>query len=294
MLISQILLRCSSSIRLSILFSLLLPAAALYPTEAFMQQTKPKSYLVELKGTRPGWPEDITKDEEKIMEEHFQYLKELTLKGKVLMAGPVFGQFGLIVLRVSGEEEARQIMNSEPSVVHGVHTYDLYEMITSLMANNIYRGRYPAEQSNRELVREAVVKCTPATAWQKWTTNEGVRSFFSPNTNVELRVGGPYEIYFDMSAPPGERGSEDCRILSYLPERMLSFEWNAPPQFGPLRQIKTRVVITFEAMGNDSTKVTLHHVGWGVDKGWNEIYDYFDHAWGLVMDSFSKSIAEEN
>ncbi len=97
-----------------------------------------------------------------------------------------------------------------------------------------------------------------------------------------------------MSAPPGERGSEDCRILSYLPERMLSFEWNAPPQFGPLRQIKTRVVITFEAMGNDSTKVTLHHVGWGVDKGWNEIYDYFDHAWGLVMDSFSKSIAEEN
>lgn len=268
-------------------------ALTLYPTEAFMQDTRSKSYLVKLIGTREGWPEKMTDNEKRIMGEHFLYLKELTLKGKVLMAGPVFDEFGLIVLRVSGEDEAREIMAAEPSVAQGVHTYEMTEMVTSLMAHHVYQDRYPAEEPGRELVKEAVVNCTPAEAWHKWTTNDGAQTFFSSNTNIELRIGGPYEILFDMSAPPGSRGGEGNKVLSFLPERVLSFEWNAPPKFELLRQIRTRVILTFEPVTSDSTRVTLHHVGWGTDPGWDGVYDYFDNAWSSVMESFSKSFAND-
>ncbi|PWB72022.1 hypothetical protein C3F09_07155 [candidate division GN15 bacterium] len=80
----------------------------------------------------------MTAREEKIMGEHFHYLKKLTDERKVLMAGPCFSKppFGLIVLHVTSEAEAREIMSKEPSVVNGVHTYDMALLVVSLMAVN--------------------------------------------------------------------------------------------------------------------------------------------------------------
>ncbi len=93
------------------------------------EATAPQFYMVELHGTRAGWPENMTKDEERVLGEHFVYLKELTAKGKVLMAGPVWGKFGLIVLKVQSEAELKDIMEKEPSVVQNVHTYEYAAMV---------------------------------------------------------------------------------------------------------------------------------------------------------------------
>ena len=38
-----------------------------------------------------------------------------------------------------------------------------------------------------------------------------------------------YELHFLEDAPEGRRGSESCRVLAFVPERLLSFTWNAPP-----------------------------------------------------------------
>ncbi len=95
-------------------------------------------YFVRLLGTRPSWPENMTEREEEIMEEHFRYLKKLTEERKVLMAGPCFADppFGLIVLNVENEAELLDIMSKEPSVVGGVHTYDIAPLRVSLIAMN--------------------------------------------------------------------------------------------------------------------------------------------------------------
>ena len=96
-----------------------------------------KHYFVQLLGTREGWPQKMTAAEEEIMAEHFVYLKELVGRGQVLMAGPVFDPvFGLVVLRTESEEEARRLMEKEPSVAGGIHTYTLSEMRVSLMADH--------------------------------------------------------------------------------------------------------------------------------------------------------------
>ncbi len=98
---------------------------------------KKQHYFVKLLGKRPGWPEDMTPEEEEIMGKHFDYLKDLVAKKRVVLAGPVVNPtFGLIILRVESEAEARDIMKSEPSVSKGLHNFEMQPMILSLLMDN--------------------------------------------------------------------------------------------------------------------------------------------------------------
>jgi uncharacterized protein YndB with AHSA1/START domain/uncharacterized protein YciI len=256
------------------------------------QMAKPVQFLAMLVGTRPGWPDDMTPEEERIMGEHFAYLRDLTLKKKVILAGPCFGlKRGLIVLQTDSEAEAQAIMDQEPSVVQGVHTYELYPMVVSLLADFQRRDRHVVDPSDRVLRKEISVGASLDSVWDAWTTSDGVRSFFGEDANVELRVGGPYEVYFNMEVPYGQRGAEGCKVLSYLPREMLSFEWNAPPSFGELRNQHTRVVLQFEQIDSGKTRVTFSQVGWGSGEEWDKLYDYFDKAWSSVLTNLQSRFA---
>lgn len=132
--------------------------------------------------------------------------------------------------------------------------------------------------------KEAVIAAPRAKVWAAWTTVDGVTSFFAPDASVELRLGGPYEMYFKTDEPEGSRGSEGCRILSFLPERMLSFTWNAPPLFPAERTQRTFVVVELvDADGGAGTRVKLTHSGFGAGGRWAEVRGYFDAAWGSVL-----------
>jgi uncharacterized protein YndB with AHSA1/START domain/uncharacterized protein YciI len=250
-------------------------------------------YFVKLIGTRPGWPENISDEESRIMGEHFDYLKDLVAQKKVIVAGPVMNPtFGLVILQVNSKEEALEIMKNEPSVAQGVHTHEMQPMTLSLLAENISPDKFVANPTDRVIHREAVVPATIDEVWNAWTSTEGINKFFSSNAKVELRIGGPFEIYFDMNASPGFRGSEGCIILSYLPKKMLSFSWNAPPSLGEMRNRRTHAVLIFDELEPGSTKVTFDHIGWGEGPQWDEVYNYFDKAWTLVFTNFEKSFAE--
>ena len=251
--------------------------------------SSPQQFFVRLFGTRAGWPDQMTPDEEKVMQDHFVYLKELTARKKVIVAGPCFDPvFGLVILQTASEAEARELMDREPSVVAGVYTYELQPMRVSLAADYRSPDRYVAEPSDRILRQEVVVKAGLADVWAAWTTSEGVESFFAPEARVELRVGGRYEILFVSTAAEGQRGAEDCRILSWLPLEFLAFEWNAPPDFGPLRDQRTQVIVQFQKIDLGQVRVTLMQHGWGIGPEWDRLYDYFDRAWGYVLGNLVK------
>ena len=254
---------------------------------------QPMDYFVKLIGTREGWPENMTPDEDRIMSEHYQYLLDLVAKKKVFLAGPVMDPvFGLVVLRTNSEQEAREIMDNEPSVVQGVHTYELHPMRVSLLVDHVSMDRYVENPGSRMLRKEVTVPTSLDSAWEAWTTTEGVKTFFASSAKVELRVGGPFEMYFNTDAPKGSQGSEDCHILSYLPMQMLSFEWNAPPSFGELRDKRTQVILMFDRVDAAHTKVTFTQLGWGEGEKWDELYAYFDKAWSYVLGNFSKRYTE--
>lgn len=141
------------------------------------------------------------------------------------------------------------------------------------------------------VVKEAVFDGTPEEAFRAFSTSAGWKAAMGVESNIDLRVGGPYEIYFSMEPPPGERGSEGCRVLAYLPGRMLCFSWNAPPQFPNERAQRAWVVLTFTPSDGGKTAVRLEHTGFGDGGRWPEVRAYFDRAWGMVMEAFRSRAA---
>ena len=135
----------------------------------------------------------------------------------------------------------------------------------------------------RVIQKQVIVPTSLAEVWDAWTTVPGVTSFFAPKARLELAIGGPYEMCFDPDAPLGSQGSEGCKVLSYLPQQMLSFDWNAPPQFPNVRKERTWVVILLEVLGERRVKVALTHLGWKDGEEWDEVFCYFTRAWGTVL-----------
>ena len=137
-----------------------------------------------------------------------------------------------------------------------------------------------------------VVDCNLETAWWKWTTHEGLLTFFGADNKIELNLRGAYEIYFLMDNPPGLRGGEGNKVISFLPMRMLSFTWNAPPQYPEVRnhEHRTWVVLEFKTLENGKTEVMLGHFGWPAGELWDEVYCYFVSAWETVMDTFQDTV----
>ena len=82
---------------------------------------------------RDGFYEQPTSEEDNIMEEHFQYLKQATEAGVVLLAGPCLDDtFGLIIFRAENEESARTFMFNDPAVKKNVMMAELHPMRVSL------------------------------------------------------------------------------------------------------------------------------------------------------------------
>lgn len=152
------------------------------------------------------------------------------------------------------------------------------------------------EINDRVIVKQCQAKVSLERAWWKWTTHEGLLTFFGLDNKVQLIPCGPYEIYFLMDQPKGLRGGEGNKVLSFLPLEMLSFTWNAPPNFPEVRnhQHRTWVVLNFEALSKNETKITLKHVGWLEGTEWEAVFDYFDKAWTRVLEWFQASCTSEN
>ncbi len=250
----------------------------------------PVHFIAHLKGTRDTWPHDMTKEEGAVMGDHFLYLQDRMYDRKVLLAGPSLGlEAGVVVLQVDDEAEARTIMDNDPSVLAGLHTYELYDFRASLLYG---RDRLASQETDRQLRRTVVVDAPRGAVWDAWTQEDILTSWFAPYANIELRVGGKYEILFaPPDAPLNTRGGEGCRVLSFLPQEMLSFSWNAPPSLKEARKYRSRIVLQFEDAPDGGTQVTLTHLGFGPEPMWDEVYNDFDKAWSSVLNSLQKHFA---
>lgn len=71
-----------------------------------------------------------TADEERIVGEHFEYLKMLHEKGVVTMAGRTLNTdpsgFGIVIFKAMDEAEARFIFEADPAVKAGMFKGEVY------------------------------------------------------------------------------------------------------------------------------------------------------------------------
>lgn len=149
--------------------------------------------------------------------------------------------------------------------------------------SNDPEGGEAQTMSVKRIEKEIVVPASLSDVWAAWTTVAGVKTFFAPEANVELRPGGPYEMLFGPDQPKGLQGSEGCEILTMRPMELLSFTWSAPPPWPDIRKERAIVVLQFYDLGKSKTRVTLTHLGFGQGKGWEEVHHYFIEAWPVVL-----------
>jgi uncharacterized protein YndB with AHSA1/START domain len=141
----------------------------------------------------------------------------------------------------------------------------------------------PAVAGDRVLRTEVTLEAPVADVWSAWTTEEGLRTFFAPAAHVDLRVDGLYEIFFDPSGPPGQRGADGMRILVLEPQKRFAFTWNAPLDQPEARSQRTVVTLDFADTGPGRTRLRLTHWGWGEGPEWDRAYEHFDRAWSRMV-----------
>lgn len=155
--------------------------------------------------------------------------------------------------------------------------------ITAACALLFADGDVFAANTDRALIKEIVVNGSVSDLWRAWTSETGISTFFARAADIELRTDGRYDIYFFPDEPAGRRGAEGMRIMAVEPERRLAFTWNAPPNWPRVRAMRTFVDVRFTAAGTDTTRVQLRHDGWGDGEDWDQVFDYFDGAWDIVL-----------
>jgi uncharacterized protein YndB with AHSA1/START domain len=150
------------------------------------------------------------------------------------------------------------------------------------MAGQAVSSGSTAQPGNPRALRvQGVVNAPVAQVWRVWTTSEGAEEFFAEKANIKLAIGGPYEIQFD---PRDDRsGTKGLKVLSYSPEEMISFQWNAPTQFPHVRNGGTWIVVEMRPKEKNRTLVTISHLGWKDGPEWDAAFAHFEQGWGELM-----------
>ena len=92
-----------------------------------------------IKPTRADFITTPREEDNQIMSAHFTYLKKLLEDDKLLLAGPTLIEtdpFGLIIVKTGSEQEARDLVENDPSVKSGIqYIIDFRPFRPSLLGN---------------------------------------------------------------------------------------------------------------------------------------------------------------
>jgi uncharacterized protein len=87
-------------------------------------------FLYRVRPTRSGFLAAPTADEEHAVQDHFEYLANLTRQDIVLLAGRTTNDdastFGIVLLEAPSEAAARGVMLADPAVAAGVFAAELF------------------------------------------------------------------------------------------------------------------------------------------------------------------------
>ena len=93
-------------------------------------------YIYIVKPIRKDFTERDDDEEQKIIAEHFEYLKELLDKKVLILAGPALNKrFGIAIYEADSREHAQQILDNDPAVINKVFTGEVHPFRVSLITN---------------------------------------------------------------------------------------------------------------------------------------------------------------
>lgn len=98
-------------------------------------------YLYRIQPIRQGLLLESTPEEDRVVGEHFEYLKRLTEEGTVLLAGRTTttdpSSFGIVIFEVESEAAAREVVRNDPAVKASVFRAELFPYRIALVGPGI-------------------------------------------------------------------------------------------------------------------------------------------------------------
>jgi uncharacterized protein YciI len=287
------------TMKLALVSAALLATSVARPHAAppHLQGELPVMHLVLLEHG-PNWPASPNDPGMRKLLEHRTYVGPLFADGTFVVGGPAVDQScGILVVNLSERAAVERIVQGDPAVQAEVFAPEIRAFSAVQSASFAPRPALPAAPAGLEPIRkEVVVGASLAAAWNAWSTARGQQEFFAPHVELELAPLGAYEVHFLPANPEGQRGAENLRVLSWVPESMISFEWSSPPQFPGARAERSFFTIELEALGATKTRVTLTHLGFAeraaarpeLAEEWKGSRAYFDQAWGTVLERMQR------
>jgi len=144
---------------------------------------------------------------------------------------------------------------------------------------------------------EIELNCDVSQAFNFFTVNEKLESWLPEKAEVEPKVGGKFELFWD----PQNReinSTIGCKITSIKKDKFLSFEWKGPERFQSFMNFcdpLTHVVVVFSSISDDPQKTTLFlfHSGWRDDPEWQKARDYFEKAWSGALTNLKEKLSSK-
>ncbi|MFW9916216.1 MAG: SRPBCC domain-containing protein [Candidatus Thorarchaeota archaeon] len=135
-----------------------------------------------------------------------------------------------------------------------------------------------------KIALEIAISAPVGSVWAAWTQPAIITKWFAPEANIELQVGGAFELFFDP-ADHSHESTQGCVLTKVEPNNLLEFTWKGPGQFAEFMNDPaslTIVKVEFAEAG-DMTQVTLEHAGWGSSPDWNGARGWHEEQWGNVL-----------
>ncbi len=144
---------------------------------------------------------------------------------------------------------------------------------------------------------EIKLNCDVSQAFKFFTINEKLESWLPEKAEVEPKIGGKYELFFD---PPNREinSTIGCKITSIEKDKFVSFEWKGPERFQSFMNFcdpLTHVVVVFSSSSADPNETTLFlfHSGWRDDLDWQTARNYFEIAWSGALTNLKEKLSSK-
>lgn len=139
-----------------------------------------------------------------------------------------------------------------------------------------------------------VLPNAPPAIFRYFTSPKLLVSWLAERANVEPRVGGLYELFWEPDDPENN-STIGCRITAFAEDQLIAFEWRSPRQFkrfangaDPL----THVVVSLSNEELEGTTVHLIHSGWRSTSEWEEARVWQMRAWEMAFEQLEQRLKE--
>ena len=127
------------------------------------------------------------------------------------------------------------------------------------------------------------IDCDITTAFDMVTENKLLERWLTNKAEVELKVGGKYELFWDPDNRE-DNSTIGCKTTGFENDKFISFDWKGPLQFKSFMNFAdplTHVIAFFSQKKNIPNKTIIHlfHTGWRKDPEWQEARNWFERSW---------------